>query len=67
MRFDEVNKRQEQNIQMKIIFFSEIVDADLLSINLNEIKDLIDDGISDLIIILSDSEFDIIDGRNSGC
>jgi hypothetical protein len=63
VRFDQQNQRPEQKINMRIIFISEVIDKNTLSIDLYQIQQIFDDSKSEIIIILSDTQFKIIDGK----
>lgn len=47
---------------MKIIFLSEIIDVDSVQIDLENIELLFNDENSEIIILLSDTSFEIIEG-----
>lgn len=47
---------------MKIVFLSEIVDVSSVDIDLENIEYLFNDDTSEIIVILSDTSFEIING-----
>ena len=47
---------------MKIIFLSEIVNTNSLSVDLEDINQLFNDDKAEILIVLSDTSFDIIEG-----
>jgi DNA-binding winged helix-turn-helix (wHTH) protein len=62
MRFDDPAKRFEEKINLQIIFFSEIINAKKIELDVVDLENLISEKKSALIILLADTEFDIIEG-----
>ena len=62
MRFDDPIKRFEEKVQIKIIYLAEIVNANTVSLALSDLENLIADQKAEIIFLLADTEFDIIEG-----
>lgn len=61
-RFDDSAVRLRSKLLVRLVFLSETVDEKLLRVDMARVQALLDDGTSDTVAVLADSEFKAIEG-----